>query len=230
MKPKAVVLLSGGIDSVTTLYYANQKYEVYVLSFDYGQKHNYELELAKYHAEQVKAKEYFIIKIQNEIFKKSALIDKNIQVPENRSIDDEIPITYVPARNLLFLSFATAFAESRDILNIFIGANALDYSGYPDCRPEFIQSFEQTANLGTKAGVSRNVFKVHAPLIDKKKSEIIRLGLELGVDFGYTSSCYKPEKDGRPCLKCDSCQIRLKGFSELGLEDPLIKKYNLIIK
>jgi len=227
MKPKAVVLLSGGIDSVTTLYYANQEYDVYVLSFDYGQRHKFELELAKYHAEQVKAKEFFIVKIQNEIFKNSALTDKTIQVPENRSIDNEIPITYVPARNLIFLSFATAFAESRDIMNVFIGANALDYSGYPDCRPEFIQSFERTANLGTKAGVSRNVFKVHTPLIDKKMSEIIRLGLELGVDFSYTSSCYQAGEDGKPCLKCDSCQIRLKGFSELGIEDPLIKKYKL---
>jgi len=230
MKPKAVVLLSGGIDSVTTLYYANQKYEVYVLSFDYGQKHNYELELAKYHAEQVKAKEYFIIKIQNEIFKNSALTDKKIQVPENRTIDNEIPITYVPARNLLFLSFATAFAESRDILNIFIGANALDYSGYPDCRPEFIQSFEHTANLGTKAGVRENKIKIHAPLIYKKKSEIIQLGLDLGIDFSYTSSCYQASEEGIPCLKCDSCQIRLKGFSELGLVDPLLKKFNLMVK
>ncbi|MFN3246463.1 MAG: 7-cyano-7-deazaguanine synthase, partial [Leptonema sp. (in: bacteria)] len=127
----------------------------------------------------------------------------------------------------VFIAIALSLAEAKEAEAIYLGINAVDYSGYPDCRPEFIESFELTANLGTKAGVSRNVFKVHAPLIDKKKSEIIRLGLELGVDFSYTSSCYQAGEDGKPCLKCDSCQIRLKGFSELGIEDPLIKKYKL---
>ncbi|GIX41444.1 MAG: 7-cyano-7-deazaguanine synthase [Leptospiraceae bacterium] len=228
MKESAIVLLSGGIDSVTTLYYANQQYELYALTFDYGQKHKYELELAKYHTRHLNAKEHLIVTIQSEIFKKTALVDKNLKVPENRTIDDEIPITYVPARNLLFLSYGVAFAESRDIKHIFIGANALDYSGYPDCRPEFISSFEKTANLGTKMGVLGNTLKIHAPLINKKKFEIIKLGLELGVDYSLTSSCYQADSQGKPCLKCDSCQIRIKGFKELGIEDPLIKKFNLL--
>lgn len=227
MHQSAVVLLSGGIDSVTTLYYAAQFYRLYALSFDYGQKHKYELQLARYHAEKLKVKEYFVIKIHKEIFKKTALVDNNIKVPENRKIDNDIPTTYVPARNLLFLSYAVAFAESREINHIFIGANALDYSGYPDCRPEFITSFEKTANLGTKMGILENSLKVHTPLINKKKSEIIKMGLELGIDYAYTSSCYQPDQNGKPCLKCDSCQIRIKGFKELKMEDPLIYKFSL---
>lgn len=227
MKPSAVVLLSGGLDSVTALYYAKQYYNISVLTFDYGQKHRYELNLAEYHAKNAQAIEFYIITIQSEIFKKTALVNQEVSIPKNRTIDNEIPVTYVPARNLLFLSYAVAFAESREIQNLFIGVNALDYSGYPDCRPAFIESFQQTANLGTKMGILENKIKIHTPLINKKKSEIIELGLSLGVDYSLTSSCYDPDENGKPCLQCDSCQLRLKGFEELQLEDPLLNKFNL---
>ncbi len=229
-KTPAVVLVSGGIDSVTTLYLANKDHSIYILSFDYGQKHKYELNLAKYHADIIHASEFFIVNIQSDIFLNTALVNKEIRVPENRTIDNSVPITYVPARNILFLSYAVAFAESRNINHIYFGANIMDYSGYPDCRPEFVYTFEQAINLGTKMGISKNYIKIHTPLIHKKKSEIIKLGLDLGIDYSYTSSCYQADSTGKPCLKCDSCHIRLKGFKELNIEDPLLKKFGLTIK
>ncbi len=222
MKNKAVVLLSGGIDSVTTLFYAKQYFDIYTLSFDYGQKHKIELKYSRIQSKKANAIEHFIIKIPNNIFQNTALVNEEIKVPENRVIDNEIPLTYVPGRNLLFLSYAVSLAESRQIKNIFIGANVVDYSGYPDCRPEFIRSFEKTANLGTRIGVTGDKIKIHSPLIKKRKSEIIKMGLKLGVNYRYTSSCYQPTKEGNPCTKCDSCQIRIKAFEELNIKDPLL--------
>lgn len=227
---QAIVLLSGGIDSVTTLYYAKKDFNTFCLIFDYGQRHKYEINLAKKHCRITKSTN-LIIKLNPKIFQNTALVDKKIQVPMNRNLDQkEIPITYVPGRNLLFLSYAISIAESREIQDIFIGVNIMDYSGYPDCRPEFIQSFEKTANLATKLGVEGKAFYIHTPLIYKKKSEIIQLGLDLGIDYSLTSSCYQPTKKGKPCLKCDSCQIRLQAFKELGIEDPLLKKFKIKIK
>lgn len=224
---QAIVLLSGGIDSVTTLYYAKKDFNTFCVIFDYGQKHKYEIHLAKKHCKISKSKN-LIIKLDPKIFQNTALVDKKIKVPINRDLEQkEIPITYVPGRNLLFLSFAISIAESRGIQDIFIGVNVMDYSGYPDCRPEFIESFEKTANLATKLGIEGKAFKIHTPLIHKKKSEIIKLGLDLGVNYSLTSSCYQPTKNGKPCLKCDSCQIRLQAFKELGIEDPLLKKFKI---
>ncbi|MFN3603859.1 MAG: 7-cyano-7-deazaguanine synthase QueC [Leptonema sp. (in: bacteria)] len=227
MKKKAIVLLSGGIDSVTTLYIAKTDYEILALTFDYGQKHKYEIQLAKKHCKTTKSK-HLILQLNPKIFKNTALVDQDIQVPINRKLNEQdIPVTYVPARNLLFLSFAVAIAESRGIQEIFIGVNRIDYSGYPDCRPEFIDAFQRTANLATKMGIEGNPFKIHTPLINKKKSEIIKVGTDRKVDYSLTSSCYQPQKNGKPCLVCDSCKIRIQAFKELGLEDPLLKKYNL---
>ncbi len=224
---KAIVLLSGGIDSVTTLYLAKKKFKILALIFDYGQKHKYEIRLAKKHC-QLTDSELIIIQINNQIFKNNALVNPEIEVPKNRKLDSkEIPITYVPGRNLLFLSYAIAIAESRNIRDIFIGVNIIDYSGYPDCRPKFIRSFEKTANLATKMGVSGNCFQIHTPLLYKNKSEIIQIGLKNNLDYSLTSSCYQPALNGKPCLECDSCQIRLKAFKKIGMEDPLLKKYKL---
>jgi 7-cyano-7-deazaguanine synthase len=224
-RSKAVVLLSGGLDSATVLAIAKTEgYDVYALTFGYGQRHAWELECARAVARAGGAKEHKTATIDLRAFGGSALTAE-IDVPKGRSpeqMSGEIPITYVPARNTIFLSFALAWAEVLGCSDIFIGVNALDYSGYPDCRPEFIAAFERLANLATKAGVEgRQSLKIHTPLIALTKAEIIRTGLELGVDFGLTSSCYDPSPTGKPCGSCDSCVLRHKGFRENGLVDPL---------
>ncbi len=226
IEPKrAVVLLSGGLDSATVLAIARSEgFELYALSFSYGQRHVWELEAAARVAASIGVAKHRVAKIDLRIFGGSALTDE-IAVPKGRSTDDMshgIPITYVPARNTIFLSFALAWAEVLGASDIFIGVNALDYSGYPDCRPEFIKAFEKMANLATKAGVEgRQSLKIHTPLIALTKAEIIRKGIELGVDYGLTSSCYDPSPSGEPCGQCDSCLLRRKGFRENGIEDPL---------
>jgi 7-cyano-7-deazaguanine synthase len=222
---RAVVLLSGGLDSATVLAIARGLgYELYALSFSYGQRHVWELEAAARVAAAIGVVKHRIANLDLRIFGGSALTD-DIEVPKGRSTDDMahgIPITYVPARNTIFLSFALAWAEVLGSSDIFIGVNALDYSGYPDCRPEFIEAFEKMANLATKAGVEgRQALKIHTPLIALSKAEIIRKGIELGLDYGLTSSCYDPSAIGEPCGECDSCLLRLKGFRENGIEDLL---------
>jgi 7-cyano-7-deazaguanine synthase len=222
---RAVVLLSGGLDSATVLAIARSKgYELYALSFSYGQRHIWELQAAARVAESIGVLKHRTATIDLRIFGGSALTD-DIEVPKGRSSDamsHGIPITYVPARNTIFLSFALAWAEVLGSSDIFIGVNALDYSGYPDCRPEFIEAFETMANLATKAGVEgRQRLKLHTPLIAMSKAEIIQKGIELGVDYSLTSSCYDPSPDGEPCGQCDSCLLREKGFRENGREDPL---------
>jgi len=220
----AVVLLSGGLDSATALAIATmQGYEAYALSFDYGQRHRFELEAARHVANSLGAKAHRVIKIDNGIFGGSALTD-DVDVPKNRSEEEigaGIPITYVPARNTVFLAHALAWAETIPAGHIFIGVNAIDYSGYPDCRPEFIALFETLANIGTRAGAAGARFQIHAPLIKLSKAEIIGKALELNVDLSLTHSCYDPAPEGRACGKCDSCQLRLKGFHELGVADPI---------
>jgi 7-cyano-7-deazaguanine synthase len=221
----AVVLLSGGLDSTTVLAIArHQGYEVNALSFAYGQRHAWELEAARRIAQAGGAARHRIATIDLRAIGGSALTD-DIAVPKGRGPDEMshgIPITYVPARNTIFLSFALAWAEVLDSSDIFIGVNALDYSGYPDCRPEFIAAFEKMANLATRAGVEgRQALKIHTPLIALTKAEIIHKGIELGVDYGLTSSCYDPGPTGEPCGDCDSCLLRRKGFRENGIEDPL---------
>jgi 7-cyano-7-deazaguanine synthase len=226
MEPKrAVVLLSGGLDSATVLAIArSQGFELYALSFSYGQRHIWELEAAARVASSIGVVKHRTAKVDLRIFGGSALTD-DIDVPKGRSADDMshgIPITYVPARNTIFLSFALAWAEVLGSSDIFIGVNALDYSGYPDCRPEFIEAFEKMANLATKAGVEgRQSLKIHTPLIALSKAQIISKGIELGVDYALTSSCYDPSSSGEPCGQCDSCLLRQKGFSEIGIDDPL---------
>jgi 7-cyano-7-deazaguanine synthase len=222
---RAVVLLSGGLDSATVSAIAKSEgYELYALSFSYGQRHIIELEAARRVAAAVGVKDHRIAKIDLRVFGGSALT-ADIDVPKGRDSDEMshgIPITYVPARNTIFLSFALAWAEVLGSSDIFIGVNALDYSGYPDCRPEFIEAFEKMANLATKAGVEgRQALKIHTPLIALTKAQIIHRGLELGVDYGLTSSCYDPAADGAPCGQCDSCLLRQKGFRENGMKDPL---------
>jgi 7-cyano-7-deazaguanine synthase len=220
----AVVLLSGGVDSATTLAIAiSGAYETYALSFDYGQRHRQEINAAQQVAKSLGAKEHRIVTIDNRIFKGSALTD-NIDVPKSRSekeIGQGIPITYVPARNTIFLAHALAWAEVIPAGHIFLGANAIDYSGYPDCRPEFIALFETLANLGTKAGIEGARFRIHAPLLALSKAAIIRKAQELKVDLSLTRSCYDPSPDGLACGLCDSCQLRLKGFREAGVTDPI---------
>jgi len=222
---KAVVLLSGGLDSATVLAIARaQGYETYALSFSYGQRHAWELEAAKRVAASMGAARHRIATIDLRVFGGSALT-ADIDVPKGRVPDEMshgIPITYVPARNTIFLSFALAWAEVLVASDVFIGVNALDYSGYPDCRPEFIEAYEKMANLATKAGVEGcQHLKIHTPLIAMSKAQIIAKGLELGVDYALTSSCYDPGPIGAPCGACDSCLLREKGFSENGIEDPL---------
>jgi len=224
MSKKAVLLLSGGLDSATTLAHARAKgFEVYALSFRYGQRHKVELEAAARVAKQLGAKEHKIADIDLRLFGGSALT-ADIAVPKHEKVDEiggGIPVTYVPARNTIFLSFALAWAEVLKAYDIFIGVNALDYSGYPDCRPEFIRSFEQTANLATAYGVeAKQHITIHAPLINLTKAEIICMGLKLGVDYVLTQSCYDPRPGGKPCGRCDSCLLRAKGFSENGMKDP----------
>jgi 7-cyano-7-deazaguanine synthase len=221
---RAVVLLSGGIDSTTTLAIAiAEGYAVYALSFNYGQRHNIETEAARRVAESLGAKEHRIGKIDLRVFGGSALTDE-IAVPKQRSeteIAREIPVTYVPARNTIFLAYALAWAEVIPASNIFLGVNAIDYSGYPDCRPEFIEAFENLAKLGTKGGVEGRRFKIHTPLIKLSKAEIIRKAVELDVDLSLTHSCYDPTNEGLACGECDSCLLRLKGFREVGITDPI---------
>ena len=225
MKNKAVALLSGGLDSTTTLAIAkNQGFEIYALSFDYGQRHRVELEQAQIIAQKFEVADHQIMAIDLRQFGGSALTD-SIDVPTNRDEEEmssEIPITYVPARNTIFLSFCLAYAEVKKAGNIFLGVNAVDYSGYPDCRPEFIAAFETLANLATKAGMEGiKKLKIHTPLIQFTKADIIRIGIELGVDYSLTLSCYNPRKEGTACGVCDSCLLRLKGFSQAGLKDPV---------
>ena len=225
----AIVLLSGGLDSTTCLAIARAGafLPLYTMSFDYGQRHRHELAAAEKLAEQFGAVEHRVIRIDLRQFGKSALT-ADIAVPKDRdesTMTAEVPITYVPARNTIFLSYALAWAEVLDLRDVFIGVNALDYSGYPDCRAEFIAAFEKMANLATKmttADASSNPFKIHTPLINLKKSQIIRRGLELGVDYSLTHSCYDPDPQGRACGHCDSCLLRKKGFSEAGVADPTI--------
>ena len=229
---RAIVLLSGGLDSTTVLRFAqSQGWEVFGLSFNYGQRHGFELECAKKIASQYKIREHLVLDINMRKIGGSALTDK-IKVPKNRSIDSmerDIPVTYVPARNTIFLSFALAWGEALGVSDIFLGVNALDYSGYPDCRPEYIEAYAKMANLATRKGIEDNdKFRFHTPLIKLSKAEIINLGLETGVDFAITNSCYSPESNGRPCGVCDSCILRAKGFSELGILDPLLLKFGLV--
>jgi 7-cyano-7-deazaguanine synthase len=221
---RAVVLLSGGIDSTTTLAIAiAEGYEVYALSFDYGQRHQIETEAARRIADSLGAKEHRVAKIDLRIFGGSALTD-DIDVPKKRSdieIANGIPVTYVPARNTIFLAYALGWAEVIPASDIFLGVNAIDYSGYPDCRPEFIEAFETMANLGTKAGMEGKHFQIYTPLIKFSKAEIIRKAVGLGVDLSLTHSCYDPSPEGVACGECDSCLLRLKGFREAGVKDPI---------
>jgi 7-cyano-7-deazaguanine synthase len=214
MSKRAVMLLSGGLDSATTLAIARAAgYACYALSFRYGQRHGIELEAARQVATALGAVEHKILDIDLREFGGSALTD-DIAVPKDRTPDSSIPVTYVPARNTIFLSFALAWAEVLGAQDIFIGVNALDYSGYPDCRPEYIAAFERMAGLATRAGVEGSRFTIHTPLIQMSKADIIRKGLELGVDYDMTISCYDPAPDGTPCGHCDSCRIRAHGFAE----------------
>jgi 7-cyano-7-deazaguanine synthase len=218
---RAVVLLSGGLDSATTLAIsAREEFAPYALSFDYGQRHKRELEAARHIASSLGAREHRVAVIDLRVFGGSALTG-DMTVPKNRETKGEIPITYVPARNIIFLSYALAWCEVLGAADIFIGANAIDYSGYPDCRPEFISAFEKLAGVATKAGVEGTQFRIHAPLISMSKAEIIRKGIDLGVDFSLTHSCYDPTPAGLACGECDSCRIRLQGFREAGLPDPI---------
>jgi 7-cyano-7-deazaguanine synthase len=221
--PRAVVLVSGGMDSATAGAVAREQgFEVYALSFRYGQRHAAELEAAKRVAERLDARRHVVLEIDLRAFGGSALTAE-VEVPKDTPLDrigDGIPATYVPARNTIFLSFALGWAEVLGAADIFIGANALDYSGYPDCRPEYIESFERMANLATRAGVEGRGLRVHTPLIAMTKAEIVKLGQRLGVDYGLTWSCYDPTPQGTPCGRCDACLLREKGFREAGVNDP----------
>ncbi len=225
--PRAVVLLSGGLDSATVLATAiRDGFAAHALTFRYGQRHSAEIDAAKRVARYFAVERHQIVEIDLTIFGGSALT-ADIPVPKDRDLarggnSTEIPITYVPARNTIFLSYALAFAEVIDSTDIFVGVNALDYSGYPDCRPEYIAAFERMANLATRAGIEgTRALRIHTPLISLSKAEIIRLGLPLGVDYSVTMSCYDPTSDGAACGRCDACQLRLKGFAEVGLDDPI---------
>lgn len=223
-RKKAVVLLSGGLDSTTVAAVARSKgFAICALSFDYGQRHRFELQAAERVAKWVGAIRHEVVRIDLRAFGGSSLTS-DAAVPKSAShvSSTAIPSTYVPARNTIFLSFALAFAEVTRSEDIFLGINALDYSGYPDCRPEFLAAFQGLANLATKAGVEGTQrFQVHAPLLRLNKAEIVSLGLGLGVDYSMTSSCYDPDPQGKPCGKCDSCHLRVKGFREVGVPDPL---------
>lgn len=215
----AIVLLSGGLDSITVLAHAQQQgYACYALSFDYGQRHNAELDAAIRIAQHYGVLEHKIIKLGLNNIGGSALTDDNIAVP--MSPQEGIPVTYVPARNTIFLALALGWAEVLDSHDVFIGVNAVDFSGYPDCRPEFIKAFQDMANLATKTGVEGKPIKIHTPLISMSKAEIIRNGLALGVDYAMTVSCYAADHDGRACGHCDACRLRAAGFSAAGVDDP----------
>jgi 7-cyano-7-deazaguanine synthase len=222
--PTAVLLLSGGLDSTTLLAHAlNEGFDVHAMTFRYGQRHSIEVAAARRVAESYGIRDHVIVDIDLRTFGGSALTS-DVEVPKDRDVgvqSDEIPFTYVPARNTIFLSFALAWAEVLGAGDIFIGVNALDYSGYPDCRPEYISAFERMANLATRGGVDgSNRVRIRAPFVDRSKAEIIRRGLELGVDYGITQSCYDPNSDGLACGHCDACQLRLKGFLDAGTRDP----------
>ena len=220
---KAVVLLSGGLDSATVLAMAMAEgYVCHALSFDYGQRHRAELTAAQALAQQTGAAAHRTVPIDLSAFGGSALTDTSLEVPVDGVIEDEIPITYVPARNTVFLSLALAWAEVLDARHLFIGVNAVDYSGYPDCRPEFIEAFETLANLATKAGVEGSRFQIHTPLVAMSKAEIIRAGSTLGVDYSRTISCYQATDDGAACGVCDSCRLRKQGFAEAQIADPTV--------
>jgi 7-cyano-7-deazaguanine synthase len=220
MKKRAIVLLSGGIDSATTLAVAQSEgFRIFALTFNYGQRHAQEIESAGRIVKAMQVREHRIIKINLREIGCSALTDE-IEVPRDRPIGVGIPVTYVPARNTIFLSYALAWAEVLEIGDIFIGANAIDYSGYPDCRPEYLSAFEKMAGLATRAAVEGKKLKLHAPLINLTKAEIIRKGLSLRVDYSLTHSCYDPLPGGKACGRCDSCRIRRKGFREVGIKDP----------
>ena len=223
---KAVILLSGGLDSATTLAIArNEGFRCYALNFRYGQRHRIEVEAAKKISQSLEAVELRCITIDLGQFGGSALTDLNIEVPMDRGEVDEperIPLTYVPARNTIFLSYALAWAEVLGVFDIFIGVNSTDYSGYPDCRAEFIEAFEKTANLATAAAVEKKGrYRIHTPVINMTKARIIQTGTRLGVDYSLTHSCYDPDQKGRSCGRCDSCRLRLKGFAEAGIKDPV---------
>lgn len=222
----AVVLLSGGLDSATVLAIARDAgYRCFAMSFDYGQRHRFELDAARKVAKSQGVPRHIVIPLDMRPIGGSALTD-NLAVPKDRDeTADEIPITYVPARNTVFLSLALGWAEVLGARDLFIGVTAVDYSGYPDCRPEFIAAFENLANVATKAGVEGTRFRVHAPLIDLNKAEIIQRGVALGLDYGLTHSCYDPAENGQPCGHCDSCQLRAKGFAEAGISDPALARW-----
>jgi len=216
---RAIVLLSGGLDSATTLAIARQDgFECHALSFDYGQRHRIELDAAAAVAKSLDAASHRTVVIDLAAFGGSALTDPGIPVPDAPS--QGIPITYVPARNTIFLAFALGWGETLPARDIFIGVNAVDYSGYPDCRPEFIAAFERMANLATRAGVEGDLFSIHAPLIELSKAEIVRRGMAAGVDYAQTVSCYQPDDAGRACGTCDSCRLRRSGFAQAGVPDP----------
>ena len=216
---RAVVLLSGGLDSATTLALAHAEGRTcYALTFDYGQRHRVELDAAKRVAHKLGATDHRVVPLDLSWMGGSALTDRSMAVPTNPSTG--IPVTYVPARNTVFLSIALGWAEVLGAHDIYIGVNAVDYSGYPDCRPEYLQAFERLANLGTRAGVEGRGFRIHAPLVSQRKAEIIRIGARLGVDYGLTVSCYDPDAEARACGKCDSCRFRAQGFAEAGVPDP----------
>ena len=225
-QPKAVVLLSGGLDSATALAIAlSEGFRPYALSFRYGQRHSVELEAAARVARSQGVADHVVADIDLRVFGGSALT-ADIDVPKGRSAEtmtEDIPITYVPARNTIFLSFGLALAETIGSTDLFIGVNALDYSGYPDCRPEYIRAYEAMANLATKAGAEGVRYRIHTPLIELSKADIIRRGVALGVDYGQTHSCYDPNPAGDPCAACDSCVLRAKGFAEVGMADPALR-------
>ena len=225
MNKPAIILLSGGLDSTTCAAIAKKDgYDLHGLTINYGQKHNYELNAAKLVAQNFKFNSHAVIDIDLASFGGSSLVSEEIEVPKNRNLEmkNDIPSTYVPARNTVFLSIALAKAETINSFDIFIGVNAVDYSGYPDCRPEFILQFEKMMNVATKDAVqSVGQYKIHAPLIKLTKAEIIKKGQQLGVDYQITSSCYSPSEYGQPCGKCDACKLRIKGFYDAGLTDPL---------
>ena len=221
MAEKCILLLSGGLDSATCLLLArNEGLEVHALSFDYGQRHAIELDCARELARRYGAASHKVARLDLAVPSASALTDATRGVPRHALGDDPIPPTYVPARNTLFLAHALAWAEAIGARDLFLGANALDYSGYPDCRPEFLDAFERMANLGTKAGVEGARFRVRAPLLALSKAQIVSLARDLGLDFALTTSCYDPSPEGRPCGACDSCLLREKGFREAGIADP----------
>jgi 7-cyano-7-deazaguanine synthase len=222
-RARAIVLLSGGLDSSTCLLIAQEEgFEIHALSFDYGQRHAVELERARALSRRYGAADHRVVRIELPGIGASALTDRSIAVPRNSLGSEPIPVTYVPARNTLFLAHAVAWGETLGAGDIYIGVNALDYSGYPDCRPEFLEAFERTANLGTRAGVEgRLAFRIRAPLLSLTKAQIVARAARLGLDFALTSSCYDPGPEGAPCRSCDACLLREKGFQEARLTDPL---------